>query len=328
MSELSPIADLSYRNYDGPLEPPLMRWWPIARVGVLKALKNKWYWVLTILSGSWYLVLMVMFYFVDSFLPQISGDAAAMIDPERAKASFFSGVNWNEQFLHGFSMAQLFLLILALMLGVGTIANDNRANALLVYLSKPCTKLDYVFGKWLGIVIPLIISVAIPTLFFYGYCFMSYREYGFLDHHPYLIFQLMLLITIPAIVHASLAIGISSMFSQGRIAGATYAAIYFFSLFFTKAMQVLHVQMGPGDSASKLVNSLFYFSIDGIQIGLAKALLGTDGGRLIPVGPPGGMGRMAVPAPNGVLISIVAGIGCMAFLLFAWSRIRAVEVVG
>ena len=49
----SPIADLSYRNYDGPLEPPISRWWPIARVGILKAFKNKWFWVVSIFSGLW-----------------------------------------------------------------------------------------------------------------------------------------------------------------------------------------------------------------------------------------------------------------------------------
>ena len=46
---------------------------------------------------------------------------------------------------------QLFLLFIALLAGAGSIANDNRANALLVYLSKPCRKVDYLFGKWAGL---------------------------------------------------------------------------------------------------------------------------------------------------------------------------------
>src|SRR4051812_42059102 len=81
----SPIADLSYRNYDGPLEPPLYRWWPIARTSIQRAFKNKWFWVVSVLSGSWYLVLMIIFYFVDSFagqlVPQRGGPLA---DPAQA----------------------------------------------------------------------------------------------------------------------------------------------------------------------------------------------------------------------------------------------------
>lgn len=326
----SPIADLSYRNYDGPLEPPSMRWWPIARVGILKAFKNKWFWVLTVLSGMWYAILMIMFYFLDTFSSQMPQARAAgqFIDPTEASKAILRQVNWNEPFLHAFSMGQLFFFIIALLLGVGAIANDNRANALLVYLSKPCSKWDYVLGKWLGVFVPMAVACAVPTVFFYGYCFMSYREFGFLTHDYMLLPKLLLMVMIPAAVHASLALAVSSMFKQGRIAGATYAALYFFSLFFTKAMQVLHFQLGNSERSLGLVDNLFYFSIDGIQIGLAKALLGVDGSNLIPISPGRGMGKFAVAAPSGSLFLVLSLVICGLAILFCWSKIRAVEVVG
>lgn len=328
----SPILDLSYRNYDGPIEPPLMRWKPIARVGIMKAFKNKWFWVLTILSGLWYAVLMTMFYFLDTFassIPQAGRGPQGFADPTAASAAILKQVNWSEPFLHGFSMGQLFFFIISLLLAVGAIANDNRANALLVYLSKPCTKWDYVFGKWLGIFVPMAVACAIPTAFFYAYCFMSYREFGFLTHDYLLVFKLMLLVLIPAAVHASLGLAVSSLFKQGRIAGATYAALYFFSLFFTKAMQILHFQLGRNEGSLGLVDNLFYFSIDGIQIGLAKAILGVDGNNIVPVAPiRGNAVRFVVGAPNGMLFGFIVIAVCVGAVVFAWSRIRAVEVVG
>src|ERR1044072_1488639 len=174
----SPIADLSYRNYDGPLEPPLYRWWPIARTSMLRAFKNKWFWILSVLSGAWYMILMIIFYFIDSFALQTvqQRGVSGVVDPAQASAMLFRQVKWNDMFLHAFSIGQMFFLFIALLIGIGSIANDNRANALLVYLSKPCTRLDYIIGKWLGIFIPMVIAVSIPTFFFFSYCFMSYRS--------------------------------------------------------------------------------------------------------------------------------------------------------
>src|SRR5579862_2031588 len=257
----SPILDLSYRNYDGPLEPPIYRWWAIARVSISTAFGNKWYWTCLIGSGFWYLILMIIFYFVDSFAGTIPGGrfGSSGLNSAAAATTLFKQVKWDEQFLHAFSMGQLWFFIIALIIGVGTIANDNRANALLVYLSKPCTKVDYIVGKWLGIFVPMLVAAAIPTLFFYGYCFMSYRTEGFLDD-PWLLVRLLVLIFVPATLHSSLCLGISSLFKQGRVAGATYAGLYFFTLFFTKAMGAIHfISQGQGGS-SGLVDNLYYFS--------------------------------------------------------------------
>jgi len=324
----SPILDLSYRNYDGPLEPPYYRWWAIARVSIQSAFAKKSFWFLTILGGFWYVILMIMFYFADQSAGAFGSNGnAGIVDPAKASAALFSRVKWDELFLHAFSIGQLWFFIIALLIGIGTIANDNRANALLVYLSKPCTKLDYLIGKWVGIFVPMVIAVGIPTLFFYAYCFMSYRDYGFLDD-PGLIVKLVVLIAIPAVFHASAALGISSMFKQGRVAGASYAGLYFFTLFFTKAMGGLHLGLAGQSGSTGLVDNLFYCSVDGIQIGLAKALLNTRGSHVLPLFSPGGdMDSLFVPAPNGLFVTLAFLVICGLFVLFASTRVRAVEVV-
>ncbi|HSI72816.1 MAG TPA: ABC transporter permease subunit [Fimbriimonas sp.] len=316
----SPIADLSYRNYDGPLEKPLNRWWAIAKASMRLSIKKKGFWILASLSAYWYLLLLIVFYFMDAVSQNV---------PIGQKNPFIQQIIWKDQFLNAFSIAQMLLFIIALLIGVGAIANDNRANALLVYLSKPVSRLDYLIGKWLGIFIPITIVVALPTLAFFGYCTMSYREYGFLTEDPRLLPKLLLLIFVPGFFHASVSLGISSMFNQGRLAGATYAGIFFMTLFFTKAMQIVHlVTSDDGGKTPPIVNTLYYCSVDGIQIALAKIILSTDGSGLFPNQPSGGRGIIpTIPMPNPALfIGVYFGI-CALSLLLAWSRIRAVEVV-
>jgi ABC-2 type transport system permease protein len=258
------------------------------------------------------------------------GDMGGLMDPAKAASIMLQRVNWNELFLHAFSRAQLWYFVIALLIGLGTIANDNRANALLVYLSKPCTKMDYLIGKWVAIFVPMTVAAAIPTFFFYFYCLMSYRSDGFLND-PWLILKLGLLVLIPGIFHASASLGISSLFKQGRLAGATYAGIFFFTYFLTVPMGLIHFDLARDGKSVGLVDTAFYCSVDGLQIGLAKALLGCYGAQPVPIIPSGGNGRMgqlAVPAPNGLLFTGALFAISAIFVLIAWSKVRAVEVVG
>jgi ABC-2 type transport system permease protein len=279
------------------------------------------------------MILLILFYIIDVSSVRLANSRgmADIIDPAQASAVLFRQIHWNDMFLNAFSFGQMIYLFIALLVGIGTIANDNRANALLVYLSKPCTKLDYVIGKWLGIFIPMVIAVAIPTFFFYSYCFMSYRSTGFLSD-PWLILKLAAMTTVPAAVHASLALGISSLFKRGGLAGATYSGLYFITYFITTAIYFVRADMVPSARNLSAVNGLYYCSVDGLQIGAAKAILGTSGGPTIPLlpGPEASAAAMAdiVPAPNGMTIAVILLLICSLSVLIAWTRVKAVEVVG
>jgi ABC-2 type transport system permease protein len=320
-----PIADLSYRTYDGPLEPPLYRWWSIAKMSMRLSIKKKGFWVWAVLSAYWYAVLACVFYFAESMVQEAAAGEVNML------GAFFAQIVWKDQFLNAFSVSQMLLLIVALLIGAGSIANDNRANALLVYLSKPCTKLDYLLGKWFGIFIPLLLVTLVPMLLFFLYCLLSYRGYGFLTQDPYLFPKLLAITPLPAIFHASVLIGVSSLFNQGRIAGAAYAGVYFMTLFFTKAMQVVRVVSIGQDRSGEvppMVDTLYYMSIDGLQIGLAKVLLDTRGSPLVGGGPRAGrMQEMMPTIPDGRLLGAIFVVLCVTFVFIAWRRIRAVEVV-
>ena len=312
---VTPIADLSYRNYDGPLENPDLRWWVIAKRMILNAIRMKSLWIVTVLSGWYFMIIMIILF----FMQQLAGTS-----PQAASTlkSFLGRIIWKDQFLHGFSFAQSLLLVIALIFGAGAIANDNRANALLVYLSKPCTKLDYVIGKWVGLFLILLGVISVPCLVFYAYGAFSFRDQGFIKDDPWLIFRVLAILPLSAALHTSLILAVSSLFRQGRMAGATYAGLYFLSNFFTVLMKMTWV-MSDG-AASPIVKTLYYCSIDGVQIGLAKAILHPVGSK--PFGMPGpDPGFIPAPALVPFLIFVIAlTVGCIGFV---WSRIRAVEVV-
>ena len=329
----SPIADLSYRHYDGPLEAPSARWWCIAKMTMQMATKKRGFWGWSIFSAWWYIILLAIFWFLDN----LSGGAAPGTNP------FLKQVIWKDQFLHGFSYSQLILMVVALLVGVGTIANDNRSNALLVYLSKPCTRFDYVFGKWLGIFI-LITSVSlVPMMVFYAYGYMSFQDYGFWTQSPWLFLKLIFVSMASGAIHASLAIGVSSLFNQGRLASATYAGMYFLTYIFTQIMAGFNTAaVIGGTKAPGFVRNLFYCSIEGLQIGMAKVIIGTNGSAILPGANNGfgGGGRRRGPqnpqvnlddiyihAPQlAMILPIFVFVVATGFLV-AWSRVKAVEVV-
>lgn len=322
-----PIADLSYRNYDGPLESPTHRWWVIAKQVMRIAVKKKSLWVLTFLGSLYYLMMMAIIFFTEqtsrSMAPAVGAAGVNRPDP---LTQFMQGLVWKDQFLHGLSYGQLWFFLMALLIGIGTIANDNRANALLVYLSKPCEKKDYIIGKWMGVFLTMLLTMSIPSVFFFLYGAMSYREWGFLSADPWMGPRLLLILPLLAAFYTSLTIGISSMFNQGRLAGAAFAAFFFLSNFFTKAMQIAWAMTSQGSGKSPpILQYLFYGSVDGLEIGITKAILNTAGSA------PFGIvmrGAREVPAPP-----LWFAIGCAALLsalsiAIAWNRVRAVEVVG
>ena len=317
MRATGPIADLSYRNYDGPMHDLGMRWWVIAKMFMRMAIKKKGFWWWALLSTMGYIFLSVVYYFMDALQTRTPSFGS-----EGAQVNFLDRIVWKDQFYMAFNMAQLWLFFLALLIGAGMIAADSRANALLVYLSKPCSKFDYLFGKWLGMFMVLVIVTASPAIFFIGFTWLSYRQYGSWD--SWILLKGLLLITIPAILHSSVMIGLSSIAKQPRMAGATYAGIYFLSLFIAGIATGLSMTGGANNPG---LRNFSYFSIDGIIGGISKVVLNTDGGtNLVPTRNPND--NFGLAPPSGLFITIVFLAVCAIFLYLSWRKVRAVEVVG
>lgn len=317
-SATGPIADLSYRTYEGVLDAPTQRWKVIARANVMRVVKNKWYWVLTFVFSGWYYAIMaIILTFLDTMVSAGGRQAQQALEQ-------LGGVDWTAQFLNGFSYSQIWCLFIAIIAGGGAIANDNKANALLVYLSKPCTKRDYLWGKWMGVFVPLAFSLLAPALLFYVFGALNYRSLGFISDDPYLILRVIAVGLLGAAFHASLVLGVSSLFNQGRMASATYVGVYFITNFITVVVGIILEQAHRADeSMRRLAESLYYLSVDGINIGVAKVIFEVDTPPLFM----GGAIGFQVDRPSPLLVfGVMFGLALLALRL-VWKRVRAVEVV-
>lgn len=328
----SPILDLSYRNYDGPLSAPKYRWWAIAKTMMKIALKKKLMWGFMLISAWYYFAMIFILFLMDQFAAQAT-QVGGRGNRQNPAELFFANIVWKDQFLHAFSYGQIMYMAVALILGAGAIANDNRANALLVYLSKPVTKRDYLMGKWFGVFVPIWLTMLIPSLVFFLYGLLSFRDKGFLSQDPWLFPQLMMLYPVAAAFHASLIVGCSSFFNQGRVAGAAYGGFYILTNFFTHLMGMTYLFSSGAIRGGKptetfgtdIAQTLFYASVDGIGIGWMKALISSAGSP--PFGITGVQGIFIKAPPIWAPLMCMVVLSGLA-LFIAWRRVRAVEVIG
>src|SRR5437870_9789670 len=149
-----PIHDQGYRRYQGGRAPRGRAWAVIAAAGVRTMLRRRAFLGLLLVSWFPFFVRAVQIYAAAN-LPQ-----ANFLAPD---ARMF------RQFLE---QQEVFLFFIAVYAGAGLIANDRRANALQIYLSRPLTRVEYVFGKlailmtwllavtWVPAIVLLIVQIA------------------------------------------------------------------------------------------------------------------------------------------------------------------------
>src|SRR3954469_2060424 len=152
-----PIHDQGYRRYGGSKARTGTGWMVIARAGIRNMISKRAFLGLLLISWFPFFVRAVQFYAAVNLtnIPQ-----ASVLAPS---ADTF------RQFLE---QQQTFVFFVTVYVGAGLIANDRRANALQIYLSKPLTRTEYVFGKlvilmsflalvtWLPAIVLLIVQIA------------------------------------------------------------------------------------------------------------------------------------------------------------------------
>ncbi len=311
---VSNIADLSYRNYDGPLISRAIRWWTISKSGIQGAMKKPGFWVAVAFCILPYLIHGFVFY-LSQQMSAMGGPGAMLQGPaaERFGRLFYTCLCGNTN--------EISMFVIALLIGTGSIAADNRANALMVYLSKPITKGDYLFGKWAGIFLTLWLVALLPCLLLFLFCMVLYTSDGFLKDNPTLILHVLLSSLVPALIHSSLLIGISAWSKSPRLVGAIYAAIYFVG-------GILSWLLGNSLYADspKMNNLVQHFSLNGIMEGLIQNILHVTLGLSMTMTTQ----RMDDPALAIPMLSplLVAGIAIVVGgVLAARTKINAVEVV-
>jgi ABC-type transport system involved in multi-copper enzyme maturation permease subunit len=209
-----PIHDQGYRRYGGSKARTGTGWMVIARAGIRTMVSKKAFLGLMLISWLPFLVRAVQFYAASNLtnIPQ-----ASLLAPS---ADTF------RQFLE---QQQTFVFFVTVYVGAGLIANDRRANALQIYLSKPLTRGEYVLGKlailmtflalvtWLPAIVLLIVQIA-----FAG-------NFAFFRNNAFLFPAITLFAFIEVALASSTMLALSSLSKSSRYVAILYAAVIFFT---------------------------------------------------------------------------------------------------
>jgi ABC-2 type transport system permease protein len=130
-----PIHDQGYRRYGGRRIPHGGRWWVIARAGIAERVRQRRLLALLVFAWLPFLVRAVQMYIATNF----------------QQASFLAPT--ADTFREFLNQQGFFIFFVTIFVGSGLLADDRRANALQIYLSKPLTRIEYVTGKLVTLVL-------------------------------------------------------------------------------------------------------------------------------------------------------------------------------
>lgn len=206
-----PIHDQGYRRYQGLRNPHGRAWIVIASTGIKLLLRKRAFAGLLLLAWLPFVVRAVQIY------------AAANL-PE---AGFLAPT--PEMFRDFLGQQDVFVFFIAVWAGSGLIANDRRANALQIYLSKPLTRMEYVAGKLATLLVFLLLVTWLPAMTLLVVQILFTGSVTFLLEHAYLLPAVTLSSFVQALAVSWAMLALSSLSRSSRYVGILYAALVFFS---------------------------------------------------------------------------------------------------
>jgi ABC-type transport system involved in multi-copper enzyme maturation permease subunit len=212
-----PIHDQSYRRYRGGKAMPGQAWTVIARAGILTMIRKRTF--LGLLIGAWvpFLVLAGSFYFAANY------PAMTMLAPTAQTFRTFFG--WQE----------FFVFVITVYAGSGLIANDRRANALQIYLSKPLMRSEYIAGKAAILFAFLLFVTLVPAMLLLLLQVMFAGSFEFLKNNLFLFPAITVASLLQAMVATFTMLALSSLSKSSRYVGILFAGL----IFFTKAIYLV-----------------------------------------------------------------------------------------
>jgi len=208
-----PIHDLSYRHWSGEWTSHPYRWWVITRQGIGLLARKKSFLFLMILAALPFVVRSVILYF--------SIILGSSLPPQfRPDAQFFANFLSQQRF---------FTIIISIFAGAGLIANDLRANALQIYLSKPITRRDYLIGKLGVMVFFLGLVTLVPGVLLFLLAVIFEGNMTFLEQNYWVLGSVTAYSLAIIFSNALIILAFSSLTRSSRFAGINFAAVFFFT---------------------------------------------------------------------------------------------------
>ncbi len=279
-----PIYEQTYRKYEAraPLRP--LRFWPITREALRLILAKRAFVVLLLACFIPFVVRVVQIYVVTRF-------------PDFGRVLPVDGRMFGEFLNQQIGLA----VLLSIFGGAGLVANDLRTGAILVYLSRPLTRRDYVLGK-LGVLLFLNLAVTLaPGLLLYlialGLAPEQFARWSLLWIGPAIVVHALLI----SLVVGLLILAVSALSRSARVAGLAFVGVWVG----VEIVRGVLTQIADRPEAEVLSLQQDLRAVGNALFGIAERA-----GTLSPIWP--------------ALVLIAVAAGC---LLVLRSRVRAVEIV-
>jgi len=207
-----PIHDQGYRRYVGTRGALGRGWAVITRSGVKALISKRAFLGLMLFAWSPFVVRAVQIYVAANF----------------AQAASILGVK-AETFREFLEQQSVFVFFVTIYVGAGLIANDRRANALQVYLSKPLTRAEYVAGKLAILFLFLTAVTWAPAIALLIVQIMFAGSFTFLRENIFLLPAITLFSLLQVLLASMTMLALSSLSKSSRFVGIMYAGLMFFT---------------------------------------------------------------------------------------------------
>ena len=277
-----PIHDQGYRRYQGSRSAIGKSWKVMATAGVMTMVKKRVFIALMLWGWAPFVVRAIQIYGSETY----------------AQLTFLAPK--GETFREFLDQQGLFVFFVTIWVGAGLIANDRRANALQLYLSKPMTSAEYIAGKFAILFVFLISVTFLPAIMLLLTQAILAGSLTFIRNNIYLLPAITLYSLILVITTSVTMLALSSLSKSSRFVGVMFAGLVFFTLALFNALRGI---MGTSSFAWLAPSA-------------ALAQLGDVIFRLPP--------RYTV-SPAAAALTVIVLIGASVWILHR--RVRGVEIV-
>ena len=240
-----PIHDQGYRRYGGRREAHGRTWWVITHAGIMERLRERKFLGLLLIAWLPFLVRTVQLYIAANYqqTAQFLGPTPGLF----------------REFL---SQQGIFVFFITMYVGAGLIANDRRANALQIYLSKPLTRVDYVVGKLATLLIFLIFVTWVPGILLLLMQMMFAGNLTFLKANLFLFPAITAYAAVAVTMAAFSMLALSSLSRSRRFVAVMYAGLIFFTAAMYQALRGITSSrawavISPGDVLNVFADVIF-----------------------------------------------------------------------
>jgi ABC-type transport system involved in multi-copper enzyme maturation permease subunit len=220
-----PIHHQGYRRWGGERRARGRSWSVIAAAGIRAMLRKRMF--LALLLVAW--------------LPFFARALQIYASINVPQATFLAPT--SETFRDFLSQQDVFVLLVAVYVGAGLIANDRRANALQIYLSKPLARGEYIFGKFAILVTFLLLITWVPAVVLMLLQVLLAGSVDFVVTNSHLFPAITLSCAVQSVTVAAAMLALSSLSRSSRYVGILYAVI----VFLTQAVYGV-LRVATGDS--------------------------------------------------------------------------------